>query len=86
MYKGIGPNGLGSPNKMGCKSPMKQTRIGRRGPDGAVSTASGRSRGNGKGMGDVKGDLMRNTKQPMVELKPKKASIPLEGKEAKLKK
>ena len=29
MYKGIGPNGLGSPNKMcGSKSPMKQTTYG----------------------------------------------------------
>jgi hypothetical protein len=25
MYKGIGPNGLGSPNKMCGKSPLKQT-------------------------------------------------------------
>lgn len=85
MYNGIGPNRLGSPNKMGCKSPMKQTRVGRNGPDNIIRDPYYAVRSSG-GLGDVKGDLMKNTKQPMIELKPKKASIPLEGKEAKRKK
>jgi hypothetical protein len=85
MRKGIGPNGLGA-----AKSPLKQTRIGRRGPkaEGAgalIGQAGSGRRGQGSaaaGIGSAVGQItqprteVRRIPHAMTELPAKKPSVP----------